>query len=241
MTRLLLPSGIYTITNIANGHRYVGSAVDIDRRWRDHKTRLLAGTHRNDHLQKAYNKHGKDAFEFKVLEYCPRKPHLISTEQKWMDKLNPEYNICQVAGSSLGYKHTAEYKAKLTGRKLSAEHKAKLSRASMGNTSALGNKLSADTRAKMSARMMGNKLSAETRAKLSVAMAGNTNSVNGPGFTGKHTAEARAKMSAAKMGNTNALGYKHTAESRAKISVAQKGKPWSALRRARYEARKRND
>ena len=30
-------SGIYEIRNVLNNHRYIGSSVDIKKRWRDHK------------------------------------------------------------------------------------------------------------------------------------------------------------------------------------------------------------
>jgi len=38
---------------------------------------------------------------------------LISKEQYYLDNLKPEYNIAQVAGSTLGYKHTDESIAKM--------------------------------------------------------------------------------------------------------------------------------
>ena len=64
----LTRSGIYTITNIANGHRYVGSAVDMGRRWSQHKGSLLSNRHHSIYLQRAWNKHGENTFEFEVLE-----------------------------------------------------------------------------------------------------------------------------------------------------------------------------
>ncbi len=38
---------------------------------------------------------------------------MISKEQYYLDNLKPEYNIAQVAGSTLGYKHTDESIAKM--------------------------------------------------------------------------------------------------------------------------------
>lgn len=46
-------AGIYQIRNIVNGKVYIGSAVNIERRWGMHKNRLKAGQHRNIHLQRA--------------------------------------------------------------------------------------------------------------------------------------------------------------------------------------------
>jgi len=149
-------SGIYSITNKINGRRYVGSAVNLGKRKNEHFSALRREGHTNAHLQNAYNKHGRDAFEFKVLEYCPRKPRLISLEQKWMGKLNPEYNISPVAGSQLGHRHTAKTKSKI-------------SKTSMGNTSHLGHKHTAEAKAKMSAakkgKNLGRKHTAEAKAK----------------------------------------------------------------------------
>jgi len=44
---------------------------------------------------------------FSILEYCD-KEMVIIREQYYIDLLQPEYNILQLAGSSLGYKHTPE-------------------------------------------------------------------------------------------------------------------------------------
>ena len=125
-------SGIYTITNTKNGQRYVGSAANLKRRWRDHRKMLIGDRHFNVHLQRAWNKYGEQSFVFGPLFYCAR-PTLVELEQLAIDALVPEYNIAPVAGSQLGYKHTAEARKKMSavgkGRKLTAEHKAKLSAA----------------------------------------------------------------------------------------------------------------
>jgi len=43
-------TGIYKITNLDNGKMYVGQAVDINRRWKDHKRLLNKNQHGNSHL-----------------------------------------------------------------------------------------------------------------------------------------------------------------------------------------------
>lgn len=48
-----------------------------------------------------------------ILEYC-EPSDVISREQYYIDLLKPDYNILQVAGSSLGYKHTEESKVQIT-------------------------------------------------------------------------------------------------------------------------------
>jgi len=205
-----MKSGIYTVRNKKNGNRYVGSAVNIKRRWSQHKSALRKGTHKNGHLQRAWNKYSKSAFGFEVLLYCA--PEMcVPFEQMAMDTLEPEYNIAPVAGSRLGIPHTTRTKAKISaarkGRIMSAETKAKIS------ASLMGHEVIAETRANMSAWQKGRKkapLSAEHKANIAAGMLGLKR--------GPMSAGHKAKLSAVGMGNTNA--------------AANKGKPWSPARRA---------
>ncbi len=63
-----MSAGIYLIKNIINNKCYVGSTSHIDKREKEHFARLYNQSHHNTHLQNSYNKYGKDAFIFKVLE-----------------------------------------------------------------------------------------------------------------------------------------------------------------------------
>lgn len=112
--------GIYLITCKANGRKYVGSAVNLDKRWRLHTTQLDTGKHGNAHLQKAWNKYGPEEFFFKVLELVEDKSQLIEREQFYINTLSPEFNICKVANSKQGVKASPELRARL-----SAAHKGK--------------------------------------------------------------------------------------------------------------------
>lgn len=93
-------SGVYIITNLINKKIYVGSSINIKLRWANHKSDLRRGTHRNKHLQRAWNKYGEENFNFKILEECDieglTREEAISKvqnlEQKYLDSLNP-YNI----------------------------------------------------------------------------------------------------------------------------------------------------
>lgn len=64
-------SGIYMIENQINGMRYIGQSDNIPKRWTQHRSNLRGNRHENDHLQKAFNKYGEDAFTFQVLEEMP--------------------------------------------------------------------------------------------------------------------------------------------------------------------------
>lgn len=105
-------SGIYEIRNLVNDKFYIGSAINLNKRKHNHLSDLRLNKHRNKHLQSSYNKHGEDKFEFTVLCECIYN-ELIKLEQKFIDDLNPEYNICKVAGSQLGMRRTNESRQRM--------------------------------------------------------------------------------------------------------------------------------
>jgi len=131
--------GIYQIANNSNGNRYIGSSIEIQRRWTHHKSRLRADKHKNPHLQSAWNKYGEEAFSFTVLVETDVQPSALCViEDMYLYNLEPEYNIAKVAGvrTMLGRKHTGETKAKMsrsaTGKKKTPEHCASMSRCRVG-------------------------------------------------------------------------------------------------------------
>ncbi len=80
-------TGIYTIENLVNGKLYVGYAVDIKRRKREHKNTLALNKHHSKYLQNAYNKYGKENLRFEILEECEEQ-FLCSQEHYWCNMLN---------------------------------------------------------------------------------------------------------------------------------------------------------
>jgi len=106
MTKRL--SGIYIITNIKNGKQYVGSSVNIKYRFTRHKQMLRDNMHKNPKLQASYNKYGKDLFFYTIVELVEQLENLLNREQYYMDKLNPWFNVCKIAGNVAGLKHTKE-------------------------------------------------------------------------------------------------------------------------------------
>lgn len=103
-------SGVYQIVNIANGDRYVGSSVNIARRWKQHQRELNAGTHHARALQSAWLDYGEGAFKIFVLERT-EKEDLISREQSHMD-IGFQYNTSPSARNSLGSVMSEETKEK---------------------------------------------------------------------------------------------------------------------------------
>lgn len=62
--------GIYVITNLINNKKYIGQAVDIETRWKNHIRELNKGNHHNSPLQNAWNKYGMENFSFTILCEC---------------------------------------------------------------------------------------------------------------------------------------------------------------------------
>lgn len=91
--------GVYCILNLTNNHRYIGSSIRIERRWRDHRYLLNSNRHHSRYLQRAWNAHSKDNFTFNLIEECVESK-LIEREQYYLDKLIPEYNMSKVAGKT---------------------------------------------------------------------------------------------------------------------------------------------
>lgn len=242
-TRKTTGPGIYAITNILNGKRYVGSAIRISNRWLDHKRDLDNNKHHSQKLQRAWNKYGEANFEFSILELCT-KSELVPKEQYWLDiseSVEKGYNICPIARSTLGRKCTDEAKIKIgnanRGRKHTAETLAKMSKANKGKTltdehrakisrSNKGRVMSEETLQKLIAANTGRKLSEEHKAKISASGRGRKKTEEHKAKIGaahkgrKYSDDVKAKNSAAQKGNKNCLGRKLSDETKAKIGAA---------------------
>lgn len=84
--------GVYIITNIVNGKRYIGSSKNLKERLIRHKWELDKGIHVNNYLQNSWNKYGEDSFEYGILCLCDITSQ-FEFEQYYIDNINPEYNI----------------------------------------------------------------------------------------------------------------------------------------------------
>ncbi len=109
-------SGIYVIWNTINGKEYVGSAVSLYGRCHTHKSQLSDGTHSNKKLLRSYKKYGDEYFVFDIIELCG-KDCLIEREQFWIDTKNPFFNICKIAGNTLGFRLSNKAKEEMSKRR----------------------------------------------------------------------------------------------------------------------------
>lgn len=158
-------AGVYVIINTLNNHRYIGSSVNIKRRWREHQRDLRAGKNPCSKLQNAWNKYSEEAFIFEVLEITERDPaQLCAREQYYLDLYMPEYNILPQAYSGNGAVRTEEQKEHLRqlnqGKKYTPEqrenHKIAMNRPEV-KAKLLGRPkrtMSLETRLKMSATQL---------------------------------------------------------------------------------------
>lgn len=89
---------VYKITNLLNNMVYIGSSVEVERRWRQHKQ---ASMNENDHhynypLMEAFREFGINNFKFEVVETCNDYKEMIKAEHNWIikeDCVNPKgYN-----------------------------------------------------------------------------------------------------------------------------------------------------
>lgn len=190
-----MQSAIYIIENLITGKAYVGSAVKYKCRWNQHKYLLNANKHQNSHLQHAWNKYGKAAFKYSILEFI-EKSKLLEIEQFYLDcNINFGYNLCAKAVNNLTYVPPKDTGLKISkankGRKFSDEHKQNITKAQIGR------KLSIEHREKISKNWEIRTVSDEARKNMSLSQTGR-----------KHSEETKAKMKIAQKKRYEKYGTK---------------------------------
>jgi group I intron endonuclease len=101
-------SGIYKIqSNIKPERIYIGSSIDIKKRWQQHRADLIREKHSSTTLQRHYSKYGFDDLVFSIIEPC-LPMGLLAREQEYLNKLDTYFNMSKTAGSVLGIKHSIE-------------------------------------------------------------------------------------------------------------------------------------
>lgn len=218
-------SGIYEIVNLVNGKRYVGSAVNLEKRWREHRKRLKGCYHHSRHLQAAWDKYGEISFAFRILRMCPRQD-LLFEEQRELDK-SAAYNACREARSTIGVRHSAETKRKISdsnvGKKMPPRdeaYRANISAALKGRSK------SPEHQAALQAGRKAFKRSDDECRAVSEALR--------RAYAEGRKSRERPPEYRAKIAET-LRGRKATAEQRAKQSAAQQGKKRGPYRKRSSE------
>jgi group I intron endonuclease len=199
-SRLKAVCGIYRIFHVASGKSYIGSSVNIYRRWLAHLGQLRKGAHHSPKLQRAWLKYGQSAFQIEVVERVSDAADLPARETFHIVGHNAfklGYNVAPVGGSTLGIKlgpHSDEHR-----QKIGAAHKGRI--------------WSQHQRDQISKSLKGRVMSAEWCAKIAASMTGRK--------MAPLTPEHKAIVSAAQKGKTI------SAEHRQRLSEAHKGRKHS--------------
>lgn len=230
--KLSKESGIYSITNTANGKRYIGSAANFAIRYRLHLSGLRRGNHHSSKLQNSWNMYGEENFSFEILIKCEKR-NLLTYEQLALDFFLPfgsdGYNSLRIAGSSLGRKASPEARAKMAlaniGRKASAEVRKKMSESAKlvpaesrrrGAESRTGLKRSSEAIAKTAEAKRGTKHTPESIAKMSASHK------NMSDETRRKMSEAAKRMSPETKAKIGLAARNISDETRLKMSIAKK-------------------
>lgn len=101
-------TGIYMWTNKLNGKKYVGSSINLKRRFLEYYNvnRLLKEN--SMPINNALLKYGYQNFSLTILEFCEAKD-LIIREKYYFEAYSPEYNILKTPGNpsrGQGWKHS---------------------------------------------------------------------------------------------------------------------------------------
>lgn len=170
-------SGVYFIRNAQTQKVYVGSSVDIYRRWKSHIYDLNRNAHHSTHLQNAWNAYGESTFEFLLAESASNDKDLSAVEQKWIHIFNAYengYNCCPIAGNVGRLPKTEAHKRAIgdahKGKKRSPQARANMSAAARKRSSR--GPTSEETKKRISEAKKGWVMSPESRQRLSEAMKG---------------------------------------------------------------------
>lgn len=237
--------GIYGLKNTTNGKWYIGQALDLIRRKREHFRKLRKGIHNNLHLQQSFNEFGINSFEFRILEIV-EMDMLDMREISWIRYFNSNNNkfgynmegggnskkrlsaetIVKLRAINLGRKHTEEARRNMSRAAKCRAPMSEKTREKMSQASKLRAPMSAETKAKLSASHMGKPFSESHRQNLKKAWK----------MRGPVSEETRRKISLAHKGRVftqdhcekiskGRKGWVPTLETRKRMSLGVKKRP----------------
>lgn len=146
-------SGVYGFINEITGELYIGSAVDLFKRFKEH----VFTNKTNIRLKRSIEKYGIESFSFIIFAYHEGdKSSITLLETKYLQSMDTMllFNFKETATSMIGYKHTEEALQKMRERMSGDKHP-----------------------------MFGKGHTDEAKAKISVATSGERNPMFGKGHT----------------------------------------------------------
>ena len=163
-------AGIYGIRNIANGKWYVGSSINIQRRWRKHTQRLRTGKHENTKLQRAWDKYGESVWEWVIFQYLPPEALILEEAETQtialLRAVKNGYNQSEIGGRVTW---TQEMRGKVAQRNRervwTPEMRSNSSKGHQGLTHAPP-KITEESRLKMSIKGRGRRKTEEHRKRI---------------------------------------------------------------------------
>lgn len=160
---------LYKILNKNTGKAYIGQTINEPKtRFNYHRQRLKKGTHDNEYLQRSFNKHGIDYFEFYTILKTDDIESLNLYEEQFI-------KILRATDRNFGY----NIRPGGANSKLSEEHKRKIGLASIGRKQTEANKKALSERNKgnnWGSLTKGKRVSEESKQKMSLAKQGVENS-----------------------------------------------------------------
>ena len=207
--------GIYLLTHMESGKKYIGQSVNINARWAAHSSRCS-----KSYIGKAIQKYGWQSFSKEILLLCERcelnheearlirdhncvSPNGFNVREGGNQSPHSQETIEKIRAIHLGRKRSQETKdkirAKLKVRVFTIDHREKLSLAASS--------MSAETKAKIAKSLTGIKASDETKKKMSEARAHI-----------RQSPESIAKAAASR------VGLKRTPEQRARMALSAKNR-----------------
>jgi len=172
---------IYKIQSRCKPKRlYIGSSINVKKRWNHHIADLRNGVHHSRKLQRHFNKYGESDLVFSILLGCD-KNNILSMEQFFLDSLKPYFNCCPVAGTCAALKRSREtiekQRKSMRGKKWSLEARKRFSEKLKGKKV-----ISEEARRKISKTLTGRKgnpCSEEKKQKFSIERRGKNNPMYG--------------------------------------------------------------
>lgn len=208
---------VYKITN-PNGKIYIGSTINIERRFSDYKKLKCKKQHL---IYNSLVKYGVENHNFEIICECDK-----SIMRHYEALYGNKYNTLKPNGLNLALPKLGEMYESLseeTKKKMSESNKGRVKTEQERKNLSIaltGNKLSNKTKEKIRIAHLGKTASEETKAKISIANSGENNPMFGKSITEEH----RGNLRTSHLGKKSRLGIPMDEKTKAILIRANTGK-----------------